>query len=1051
MRKIVSLLPVLLLLCTFAFGQTRTVTGIVKSTNGDPIPFATITENGTKNATTADANGSFTITIKNGSKLTISSVGHESFILTPGEGTQAVTLKSGGDLAEVVVTTALGISRSKRSLGYAAQELKGDQLSQTKQYDLNTALAGKISGIQVLGGSGAKFGTSTLRIRGINSISGSAAPIYVVDGVITDARNVNTDDVATVTVLKGPAATSLYGQRGEQGAVVITTKKGTRSRGVGIEINQSTTFEQITGLPEYQNEYIGGYTQNWSHFTYNPATDAPALAGMNGARYIDYSGDESWGPRIDGQPYAPWYSWNKWDPDYAKQVPLVAHPDNVKDFYDIGIAYNTNVSISKAGDGYSTRLSFTNINRTGITPNSKQKKNYIGYNISVNPFSKLTISSSVNASFTKLNAVPDEGYSQQTIGSFNQWFHRDIDMAKLKNYKNPDGTFTSWNIGGPRNPAPKYWDNPYTEVYENINRSNSSTLFGNINATYSITKQLKAGFNAQGNYATRHADGRVASGTLVLANYNTQQRRDRENTYIWDLSYDNKFGAFSLKAAGYTELRYIRSEEITEATVGGLTIPGFYNIAASKDRPNVTNTITEKQTKSIYGYTSVGFKNMLFVDVNLRNDWSSALPVDNNSYLYGGVSASFVFTELFKNKNILSFGRIRGSAGRVGSDVDAYSIHQVYTFNGFYGSTPSMTIPDRIPNEELKPAISHAYEAGAELRFLKDRIRADFNYYDRKVTDQIISLTLPATTGFSSALVNAGEIRNHGIEITLGGTIIKNKNITWDADFNLARNENQINELYPGITNFLFGSFGFSGSPRITANREVGQPFGTLIGLGFKRDASGNILVDDNGYPLTKDNVNFGSFLPDYTGGFTTMFNYKGFYAGFSMDFQIGGKYMSITNMFNAGSGLAAETAGLNENGKPKRDDISTGGGVLFHGIVESTGKPNTTYADAQTLYENNLFSLWENWVYDATYLKLREVSIGYNLPSKWVSKIGGQSGSFSIITQNPWLIYADSKKIDPSQLEDRATPNTPSTGTWYEGGQLPATKSLGFNLKIIF
>jgi len=1042
MRKIVSLLPMLLLLCTFAFGQTRTVTGTVKSTTGAPIPFATVTENGTKNAVTADANGAFTITIKTGSKLTISSVGHESFILTPGDGDQAVTLKMGGDLTEVVVTTALGVSRSKRSIGYAAQELKGEQLSQTKQYDLNTALAGKIAGIQVLGGSGAKFGTSTLRIRGINSINGSAPPIYVVDGVITAAGNVNTDDVATVTVLKGPAATSLYGQRGEQGAVVITTKKGTRSRGVGVEINQSTTFEQITGLPEYQNEYIGGYTQNWSTFTYNPATDAPALAAMNGARYIDYSGDESWGPRIDGLPYAPWYAWNKWDPDYAKQVPLVAHPDNVKDFYETGIAYNTNIALSKAGDGYSTRFSFTNISRTGITPNSKQNKNYLGWNISVSPFSKLTFSSTINASFTKRNAVPDEGYGQQTIGSFNQWFHRDIDMKKLKNYKNPDGTFTSWNIGGPRNAAPKYWDNPYTEVYENLNRGNSTTLFGNLNATYSITKRLKAGFTAQGNYASGYADGRVASGTLVLANFNTQQSRRRENTYIWDLSYDNKFGDdFTLKAAAYAEMRYLRNEDISESTVGGLTIPGFYNIAASKDRPTVSNSFSEKQTKSVYGYASLGFRNMLFADLNLRNDVSSTLPADNNSYLYGGVSASFVFTELLKNRNILSFGKIRGSAGRVGSDTDPYQIHQVYTFNGFYGSTPSMTIPNQIPNEELRPAISNAYEVGTELRFLKDRIRTDFNYYDRKIVDQIISLTLPATTGFSSALVNAGEIRNHGIEITIGGTIIKNKNITWDADFNLAKNINQINELYPGISNFLFGSFAFSGSPAITANREVGKPFGTLIGLGFKRDASGNILIDNDGYPLTQNNVNFGSFLPDYTGGFTTMFNFKGFYAGLSMDFQIGGKYMSITNMFNAGSGLAAETAGLNENGVPKRDDISTGGGVLFHGIVESTGKPNTTYADAQTLYESHLFSLWENWVYDATFVKLREVSIGYNLPSKWVSKIGGQSGSFSIITQNPWLIYADSKKIDPSQLE----------GTWNEGGQLPATKSLGFNLKIIF
>ena len=225
---------------------------------------------------------------------------------------------------------------------------------------------------------------------------------------------------------------------------------------------------------------------------------------------------------------------------------------------------------------------------------------------------------------------------------------------------------------------------------------------------------------------------------------------------------------------------------------------------------------------------------MLFFDLNLRNDWSSTLPADNNSYLYGGVSASFVFTELLKNRNILSFGKIRGSAGRVGSDTDPYQIHQVYTFNGFYGSTPSMTIPNQIPNEELRPAISNAYEVGVELRFFRDRIRTDFNYYDRKIVDQIISLTLPATTGFSCALVNAGEIRNHGIEISLGGTIIRNKNIAWDVDLNVAKNKNEINELYPGITNFLFGSFGFQGFPAITANREVGKPFGTLIGRALR-------------------------------------------------------------------------------------------------------------------------------------------------------------------------------------------------------------------------
>ncbi|RZM05732.1 MAG: SusC/RagA family TonB-linked outer membrane protein, partial [Pedobacter sp.] len=369
-------------------------------------------------------------------------------------------------LTEVTITSALGIQRTERSVGTAQQSLKGSELTQTKQPDLGTALAGKIAGVQVLGGSGARFGTSSIRVRGISSIDGGRDALYVVDGVVVPSTSVNMDDVEDLTVLKGPAATSLYGQRGDAGVVVIKTKRALR-QGLGIEVNHTTTFENVATLPKYQNEYGGGASQVWNTFKYNAATDNPALAAMNGARYYDYSVDESWGPKFDGQPYAPWYAWNKFDPQYAQQQSWVAQPNNVRDFYNTGIQNNSNVAVSQATDKFNGRASYTNINQTGVSPNTKMDQNRVGVNASYTPIPKLTLNSQVNFNVINYFNRPVEGYSNQTTGSFSQWFHRDLEIDKLKNFRNPDGTFTTWNIGSPRDTAPKYWDNPYVEAYLN--------------------------------------------------------------------------------------------------------------------------------------------------------------------------------------------------------------------------------------------------------------------------------------------------------------------------------------------------------------------------------------------------------------------------------------------------------------------------------------------------------------------------------------------------------------------------------------------------------
>ncbi|AOM76544.1 SusC/RagA family TonB-linked outer membrane protein [Pedobacter steynii] len=1044
MKKLLQSLFILLFIAGSAMAQDRTITGTVTDQeDGKPLPGVTVRIVGAKGGTQTGGDGRFSLNVpSSATTIEFSYLGYIKITKAIGSSNvvNAVLQNDSQSLAEVTITSALGITRTERSIGTAQQSVKGEALTQTKQLDLNTAIAGKIAGVQVLGGSGAKFGTSKIRIRGINSIEGGRDPLYVVDGVVVPSTSVNMDDVEDLTVLKGPAATALYGQRGDAGVVVIKSK-GALKKGLGIEVNHSTTIEKVATLPKYQNEYGGGSSQDWETFQFDAAEDDPALAGMNGVRYYNYSDDVSWGPKFDGKPYAPFYSWNKFDADYGKPQPYVANPDNIRDFYETGVQNNSNIAISQSGDKFSGRLSYTNVNQTGVSPNTKADQNRVSLNGVYTPIEKLTFSSNLNFNVINYFNIPQEGYGTQTAGSFSQWFHRDTDLKKLRNYKNPDGTFTTWNISGPRDQSPKYWDNPYVEAYENFAISNSSRVFGFAQASYKLIPEVTINFTAKGNYASFRDEARVASGTLNPESYRTKHERTRENNFVLDASFKKELGDFSLSAGAYGELRINRSEDVEMTTAGGFSVPGWYNIGASKERPLTTSNIFNKKVRSIYGYATTGYKNFLFLDLNIRNDWSSSLPDANNSYLYGGGSLSFIFSDFIKNKEILSFGKATVSAGRTGSDIDPYRIYQTYLANGFYGTKATLTMPNQIPNQKLKPALSDAYEAGLELRFIKDRLRFNFNYFNRVSKDQIIDLSLPSTTGFSSALVNAGEIKSHGYELSLGGTPIKTDNITWDINANFAVSKNKIVDLYPGLDNFAFGSFGYVGTPRINVERRVGKEWGTIVTTGVKRDEQGRMLIQDDGFPVLENNQELGSFVPDLTGGFTSLLTYKSFSFGASLDFQIGGKLFSVSRGNLFGSGLAEETAGLNDKGIPKRDPVDNGGGIVVSGIRQSDGQPNTTYIGIQDYYQGYMPYIWAEQTYDATYVKLRELSLGYTLPAGFLSKIKAQRATISLVARNPWLIHSKIPGIDPSE----------SAGTWIEGGQLPGTRSIGLNLKVTF
>ena len=1056
MRKISVMLLLSLIFTSGALAQ-KIVKGQINNEEGKSIPFASITVKGKTKGTIADSGGKFSLsTMPDDAFLVISLQGYAPVELSLLNTTNwNIILKPvTGQLEEVVLTTALGVNRTQRSVGYATQKISGDKLTTTKIADINTALAGKIAGVQIRGGSGAKFGTSTIRLRGINTLGGGN-PIYVVDGVIANSDGINPDDIESVNILKGPAATALYGQRGSEGAVVITSKKGTK-KGIGVELNHTTTFENVYILPNYQNEYGGGVSQDWLSFTHNPATMPANLAALNGAKYYRYDVDESWGPKLDGTLHAPWYAWDSTDAGFGKLKPFIAQPDNVKDFFNTGIANNTTVAFSKVGEESNSRFSFTNLSRTGVMPNSRLQKNWIAFNNTLDLNKNLVVATNVNYVFEDQFNVPLEGYGTQTTGSFNQWFHRNIEIDKLKRYKRPDGTFTSWNISSPTNLTAKYWDNPYTEIYENTSRNNIQRLYGSGNISYKFAPGLKISAIARGNFVNTSGDSRTASYTINTPRYAAFDSRFRETNFLGSVEYEKKISNFSLRLAGFGELMKQQNNNVTASTNGGFIIPNVFNVSNSLNEKNATNFQSTRKVNSLYGYSYVGYKNLVFLDLSIRNDISSTLAKGNNSYVYGSASGAFVFSELLRNNSILSFGKLRASVAKVGTDVGPYNTQASFPLGPNYvkpagngNITYSLqTIPNQRPNDKLEPTLSTSYETGLDLKFLKNRVRLDVNYYFREAKGQILPVSVPGSTGYTSQLINAGNIQNYGYEFTLGGLPVKNEKFTWEVDINLGINRNKVVELADGIDNIQTGldgsniAFGFVGSPAVSLNAKIGKPYGLIVGNGIKKDlATGQRLIDANGFYVTEDNQDLGSILPKFTGGFSNSVTYKNFFASFVVDFQKGGLFISTTKMFNSYSGLAEETAGLNDRGKPKRDPVSSGGGVLLNGINAATNKPNSVYVEAQDLYEGALFSVWENWMYDASYVKLRELSIGFNLPKSLFRKRGIQNASLSLAGQNLWLISSKVKGIDPSELEQ----------SWLEGGQLPGTRSIGINLKLTF
>lgn len=1060
MKKRLLTLILFLGLAGYAYAQ-RALSGTINNSKGDPLVGASVVEKGTTNGAITDADGKYSLQVsKSATILTINYVGHTTQELAIGSSNIIeITMAEDATVLEEFVTTALNISRSKKSLGYTVQDVKGENLTLARDGNVANALAGKIAGVQVLGQSGAKFGTPNIRVRGINTLTGGD-PLYVVDGTPTDINQVNMDDVENLSVLKGPAATALYGNRAASGVVIITTKKAKKGES-GFTINHSTTYDVIGNLPDYQNEYGGGYGQDWETFEFNAATHPANWKSFEGHKILTYAADESWGPKLDGTPHRSAFSWQS-GPEFGQLTPFSPNPDNVRQFFNKPLSHNTNIAFARGGENMATRISYTHIENNGIIPNSKQGKDFISTKNTVNISKQFSVNLNLNYTNTRTQNRPADDYGSsggsgvsealgvgsavlngfnQTIGSFNQWFQRQLRIEDLKNYKNPDGSFRSWNIGGPTDAKPKYWDSPYTQMYENTNTYTQERLFGDMGLTYQFTDHLKASVIARRDIDTYNGEGRIAAGTLnaggkgAFSNFSAKQK---ESNYEGLLSFDQNFNKISVSLNGGGNMRTNDTKLYFQETVGGLTTPGFYNIAASKDRPNVVYNLFQRKVNSLYANASVGFNNLIYIDASARNDWSSTLPQANNSYFYPSVSMSFVFSEFLSKNGFLSFGKLRAGYAKVGTDVGPYQTASIFSTIPPFGDYPVQGVPSRLLNEDLKPGLSSSYEGGIDLKFFNNRIGLEFTAYQNDNKDQIIPIPVSSTSGYSTALINAGNIQTKGLELHLNIVPIRTTDFNWNFDINLDRSKSKVIKLAEGLTNYQLGAT-WRG---LTINAREGEEWGLFVGRKIQiNEATGKRVVDDHGHFVFDLNKPLGSVLPKFKGGMVNSLSWKDLVLRFNVDFIVGGKFFSVTRMFNAYSGLAAETAGLNELGKPKRDPVANGGGILLDAVTED-GKPNTTRIEAQELYENDLFALHDYWIFDQTFVKLREVALGYNIPKRVLGNGAFKTLYIGAVIRNPWLIYgAAGKGIDVSEAETY----------WTEGGQLPSVRSFGLNVRIGF
>jgi TonB-linked SusC/RagA family outer membrane protein len=1065
MKKLLLMLS-FFLIASYSWAQDRTVSGKVVDEDG-PLPGVNVIVKGSTLGTTTDLDGNYKLSVPSDAEtLVFTYIGFEKMEVAIGSKSVIdVTLQPDVQQLGEVVVTALGVSREKRSIGYSTQSVDGEKLAESRETNIVNSLQGAVAGVQIQGTQGAMGGSSRITIRGANSFLGENQPLFVVDGMPINndnyssasqqsgfgggsydygnaASDINPNDIESMEVLKGAAATALYGTRGSNGVILITTKSASRKKGLGVSVNSSATFEDPLALMEHQQRYGGGATTN-SPSGFVEFTE-------DGTNYLApvYSKDGAWGPKYD--PSINVRHWDSWDPDaanYGETRPWVAPENQYEEFFETGVTLTNSVAVSGANDEGDFRLSYTNLDQKGMMPNSELGRNTVSFNSSYNLTDKLNVSAAGSLIKQDASGRNATGYANANpMQGFYQWWQTNLDFERLKDDTFTDGTQQTWNPIGTQvdpntgellgfDPNPRFFDNPYWVRNNYLQEDTRDRFFGNFNLNYELTEGLSVNLKAMRDGFTFRSREGVPVGGINQPSYNEVTRTFNETNLEGKILYDTQFNEdITLNAMVGGNLMSQGRTFNRIATVGGLVLPNFYNIANSAGSPQINTDFENRAINSVFTTASLGLFYTVYVDLALRGDWSSTLPEENNNYWYPSVSTSFVFSELdaLADNSVISFGKLRAGYGQAANDASPYNLRNVYSnVVPNFGSFPRYTVPNSRRNPDLLPEITNEFEVGLEMNFLNNRVGFDVSYYDRTTVNQIFNVPSSSATGFTSRLLNAGSMRNSGFEVMVNATPVESGDFRWDMNLNFATFNNEVVELNEeaGVESIIAGST-WAADVRV----QKGFPYMSLFGQTFQTDEDGNTIVGANGIPLANQDREFlGSTIADFAGGFRNTFTYKNFSVGALIDFQGGGVIHSTSLQWAKYSGMLPETA----EGSIRED------GLVVDGVTE-TGETNTTAVDPQTYYQS-IWSVAGPNVYDASFVKLREVTVGYNIPNSVFGNLAIKDARISFLGRNLAILFSNLPYLDPQGV------NGAGNIQGLENAQVPTSRSLGFDLSFKF
>ncbi len=1035
-------------LCQMAWAQSRSITGrVTDQKTSEGLPGVTVLLKGTSVGTSTSNEGNYTLTVPQaGGTLVFSSIGMVAQEKSIGSlSTINVALTQNTVQTGEVIVTALGIERDRKSLGYAVQTLENKEITRASEPNLIRSLQGRVAGVQITSASGSAGGATRVQIRGPQSFTGNNQPIYVVDGnVISNtalttasgtggdlnngvdlpnrAADIDPNNIASITVLKGPAAAALYGAQAASGAIIITTKKGGGLNGRSqINVISSTTLDRVNRLPNFQNTYGSG-----NNGVYSPENN------------------QSWGPKMLGQNVADWRTYTIAPSGAASvdSVALVPHPDNVRNFFQTGVTYNNAVNFSASNATSNFYASVADVRIKSFIPNTDYQRTTVAVNASTRLFNKLTVGGNMNY----INSGGNLGTQGQSRGNIIQTIvntPRDIEITDQKDYNDPRYNLTGYYLAGFRN-------NPYFLLDNNLLTNTVDRFLGNANLSYDPTDWLNITFRQSVDTYSDLRQQKIATGTIanLTGRYTEDNINGRNLTTDFLVNVTKKLND-NLVLKGILGSNY-QEQKISRLTVdgpGGLVIPNFFDVSNFSGNPSTVKNDSKVRLLGIFADIQLTYRDYLSLDVTGRNDIASTLPYKNRSFFYPSANASFVFTNAFKIQNsILSFGKVRANIASVGKQAPFGILNPIFArsgvddgFNGqyappFQNGVAGFRVGNFLSNPDLKSELTTSYEVGTELRFFKDRLNIDATFYDSRSKNIIVAVPVASTSGFTSVYTNAGTMRNRGIELLVGGTPISTASgFTWGVNITYTRNRNEVLEVTNIVPNVSIGGLS---NPVLEAR--LGQPYGSFFGTAMQRDPSGNIVVSaTTGLPLAAGaTTTLGNIQPNYLAGLSNTFTYKGLSLNVLFDAKQGGKFWS--NTINTG----LFTGNLQETTANDRQPFLVPGSVVRNS--DGTFSPNTKLADPYA-YWTTINNIGENALYDASYVKLREASLSYSLPSTLVSKLKLTGIQVSLTGRNLFLwTPASQPHLDP-EVSAFGSGNTQG----YEFYSYPSTRSMGASIRL--